>query len=205
MLTTWAEEDVMDLGELHRRTVEGWEARVAGVAPGDFGRATPCRDWDVRALISHVVGEDLWTTPIAQGRTIEEVGDRFDGDLLGDDAYTAARDAAHGAITAIAEHLPSHGMVHLSFGEVPIDEYVWQVATDHLVHTWDLASATGQDRAMDPDVVAAVSTWFADREEMYRGAGVIGPRQEAGSDDPHARLLAGFGRDPAWHDGSPGE
>lgn len=194
----------MELAELHRRTVEGWEARVAGVGPDDWGRATPCSEWDVRALVSHVVGEDLWTTPIAEGRTMEEVGDRFDGDLLGDDPHGAADRAARAAVRSVAEHLPAHGTVHLSFGEVPIDEYVWQVATDHLIHTWDLACATGQDRAMDPEVVDAVSQWFAEREDMYRAAGVVGPRTD-GDGDPQSHLLAGFGRDPQWSAETPGD
>ena len=194
----------MDLAELHRRTVESWEARVAGIGQDDWERATPCSEWDVRALVSHVVGEDLWTTPIAEGRTMEEVGDRFDGDVLGDDPQGAASRAAEGAVAAVAEHLPGQGTVHLSFGEVPIDEYVWQVATDHLIHSWDLACATGQDRTLDAEVVDAVSAWFAEREDMYRAAGVVGPRTDADGDG-QSHLLAGFGRDPGWSHGASGD
>lgn len=194
----------MDLGELHRRTVEAWQERVSAVARDDWSRATPCAEWEVRDLVNHVVGEDLWTTPIAQGRTLEEVGDRFDGDLLGDDPQAAADDAAQRAVAAVAQHLPAHGMVHLSFGQVPIEEYVWQVATDHLVHSWDLAAATGQDRTLDPEAVDAVATWFAEREDMYREAGAIGPRLDADG-DPQSQLLAGFGRDPRWRADTAGE
>lgn len=187
----------MDLGELHRRTVEGWASRVTAVADDDWGRRTPCSDWDVRALVNHVVGEDRWTRPIAEGRTIGEVGDRFDGDLLGDDPRAAAASAADEAVAAVERHLPEHGVVHLSFGDVPIDEYVWQVSTDHLIHTWDLAAATGQDRTLDPALVEAVAEWYAEREQMYRDAGAVGPRQQGG-DGPQSDLLAAFGRDASW-------
>ena len=186
----------MDLGEIHRRTVEHWRALVDAVADG-WDRRTPCEEWDVRALVNHVVGEDRWTRPIGEGSTIEEVGDRFDGDLLGDEPVRAAADAAEDAVKAVQASLPSGGIVHLSFGDVPMEEYVWQVATDHLVHGWDLAAATGQDRALDPEVVDAVTVWFAEREQMYRDAGAIGPRV-ATADDPQSRLLGAFGRDPAW-------
>ena len=56
-----------------------------GVGEDQWGAPTPCADWDVRELVNHVAGEDLWTAPLLEGSTIEEVGDRFDGDLLGDD------------------------------------------------------------------------------------------------------------------------
>ena len=88
--------------------------------------------------------------------------------------------------------------VHLSFGDVPGAEYALQLAADHLVHAWDLARATGGDERLDADVVAAIRPWFADREELYRGAGVIGPRAAvAQSGGSQAELLAMFGRDAA--------
>ncbi len=187
----------MELGELHRRALGDWQARVDRVGPDHWGGRTPCADWDVRTLVNHVVGEELWTLPIAEGRTIAEVGDRFDGDVLGDDPVSTGRQAAKGAADAVDARLPTGAVVHLSFGDVPIEEYVWQLTADHLVHGWDLAAATGQDRTLDPEVVDAVAGWFADREELYRAAGAVGPRPEAPA-DPQAQLLAAFGRDPAW-------
>ena len=71
----------MDLDELHRQAVSQWCARVEAVGEADWSRPTPCADWYVRALVNHVVGEDLWTRPIVEGRRIEEVGDRYDGDV----------------------------------------------------------------------------------------------------------------------------
>lgn len=189
----------MELDELHRRTVENWVALVDGIGDEQWHGPTPCSEWDVRHLVNHVVGEDLWTPPIAEGRTMDEVGDRFDGDVLGDDPRGVASSAADSAVSAVAGHLPGHDHVHLSFGDVPIDEYVWQISADHLIHAWDLASATGQDRSMDPEAVEAVAGWFTDREELMRQYGVIGPRQDADADDPQAQLLARFGRDPRWH------
>jgi hypothetical protein len=58
--------------------------------------------------------------------------------------------------------------------------------------------AIGVDRLLDPGAVHASAAWFADREESYRVAGVIGPRLVA--EDPAAseqdRLIVAFGRDP---------
>ncbi len=132
-----------------------------------------------------------------RGATIEEVGDRLDGDLLGDDPRAAALDAADRATLAVGEELPSGGKVHLSYGDEDMAEYVAQLTADHLIHGWDLAVATGGDTTLDDDLVEAVGAWFAGREEMYRAAGVIAARAEADG-DAQSELLARFGRDPRW-------
>ena len=132
-----------------------------------------------------------------QGSTLEEVGDRFDGDLLGDDPIRSSLAAARDAIRTVADVLPTGGTVHLSYGEEKMDEYVHQLAADHLVHGWDLAVATGGDARLDPALVHEVATWFADREELYRAGGVVGARA-APTGEPQGDLLAAFGRDPHW-------
>ena len=187
----------MDLNTLYHRTVESWADRVNAVPADRWEGPTPCREWSVRDLVNHVTGEDLWTLPLVQGSTIEEVGARLDGDLLGDDPIGESLAAARDAIRAVADALPSGGTVHLSYGEEKLDEYVHQLAADHLVHGWDLAVATGGDSRLDPALVHEVAAWFADREELYRAGGVIGAAA-AGTGDPQGDLLAGFGRDPHW-------
>ena len=102
------------------------------------------------------------------------------------------------ASVAVAEALPAGKPVHLSYGDEDIEEYVAQLAADHLIHGWDLAAATGGDTALDDDVVEAVAAWFSEREEMYRQGGVIGPRVDEAPDDAQSQLLARFGRDPGW-------
>jgi uncharacterized protein (TIGR03086 family) len=187
----------MDLSTLHRRTVETWTERVNTVADDQWQAATPCTEWTVRDLVNHVVGEDRWTVPLMQGRTIEEVGHDLDGDLLGGDPLKSASEAANEAVSVVDRELPSHGSVHLSYGDERMDEYVLQLCADHLVHAWDLAAATGGDTTLDPDLVAEVAAWFADREELYRAGGAVGPHVDA-PDDPQAQLLAGFGRRASW-------
>jgi len=187
----------MDAAELHRRTTESWMRRVGAVGAGQWGNPTPCTEWDVRALVNHVVGEDRWTVPLMAGSTIADVGAQFDGDLLGDDGVDAAHTAAVEAVRSVAAQLPSVGEVQLSYGAESPQEYVRQLSADHLIHGWDLAVATGGDPGLDPELVAEVASWFAEREEGYRGAGIIAERA-ASDGDPQSDLLAAFGRDPAW-------
>ncbi len=190
----------MDVVELHRRASEGFLRQVAAIRPDQWGDPTPCEDWDVRMLVNHVVGEERWTVPLMAGRTIEEIGDSFDGDLLGDDPADAAAHAARAAQNAITEPVLRGATVHLSYGEEQAAEYVYQLASDHLIHGWDLAAAIGASRHLDPSVVDGVASWFKDREDLYRGGGAIGARR-SGFSDPAETLLGAFGRDPAWTPG----
>lgn len=190
----------MDVVELHRRASEEFVRQVAAVRPDQWDAPTPCADWDVRTLVNHVVGEERWTVPLMAGRTIEDVGGSLDGDLLGDDPADAAAHAARAAQNAVTEPVLRGATVQLSYGEESAAEYVYQLATDHLVHGWDLAVAIGGDAQLDPEAVAEVASWFKDREELYRGGGAIGPRLEGFSSATES-LLGAFGRDPSWTPG----
>ena len=188
----------MDAAELHRRTVETWAARMRAVAADQWDGPTPCTDWNVRELVNHVVGEDAWTMPLMRGGTIAEVGGSLDGDLLGDDPLGTGQRLADEAVAVVAERLPAGEKVHLSYGDEDPAEYVRQLSADHLIHAWDLAAATGQDRALDAELVAEVAGWFADREEIYRGAGMVATHVDTTSDDAQTQLLAAGGRDAGW-------
>jgi uncharacterized protein (TIGR03086 family) len=184
----------MDVVELHNRTVGDFARLVNEVGPDQWTAPTPCADWNVRELVNHVVGEELWVVPLMEGKTVADVGDSLDGDLLGDDPVTAAFAAARAAQEAAGAPIDK---VHLSYGDEDPPEYLRQLAADHLVHGWDLAAAIGAEPRLDPEVVDEIATWFAGREDMYRAGGAIADRVE-GFSDPADALLGAFGRDPHW-------
>lgn len=184
----------MDTREIYARCSAGFTECVHAV--GDrWSNPTPLPGWDVRELVNHLANEERWTPPLFTGSTIDDVGDRFDGDLLGDDPVATIDEAAAAALAAVRAEGAVEGVVHLSFGDHPGAEYAMQLAADHLVHTWDLARALGTDDALDPDAVTAVLGWFNGTESLYREMGVIGPRVDvpAGA-GPQAELLGRFGR-----------
>jgi uncharacterized protein (TIGR03086 family) len=187
----------MALVDLYRRSVDGFVDRVRKVRPDQWTEPTPCAEWDVRTLVNHIVYEDRWSVPLFNGATIAEVGDRFEGDLLGDDPIASAEDAAEETKAAVAADGVTDRTVHLSFGDTPATEYLHQLFADHLVHGWDLAVGIGADRTLDPEAVRACIEWFADQEDIYRTSGAIGPRVQVPADaSEQDRLLAAFGRDP---------
>ena len=187
-----------DVAALHARAEEAWLDVVRAVDDGQLAAPTPCTEWDVRALLNHVVGEDRWTAPLMAGQTIEQVGDRFDGDLLGHDFRTAAEQAAKEAVASLSEPGAGGRTVHLSFGDTPAEEEAWQLTADHLLPGWDLAAATGQDRALDDELVRAVAQWYAEREIFYRQGGAVADRPDAGAATAQDQLLVAVGRDPDW-------
>ena len=80
--------------------------------------STPCEQWDVRTLVNHLVNETSWVPPLMHGSTIAEVGERFDGDLLGSDPVRSWSDASAAASAAVAEDGALERTVHLSYGDV---------------------------------------------------------------------------------------
>ena len=184
-----------DIVELHRRAVEWFGSNVAKVGDGQWGSPTPCDEWDVRALVNHLVSENLWTAPLMEGKTIAEVGDVYDGDVLGDDPKAAWTAASASALASTEPEGAMERIVHLSFGDFPASEYAYQLFADHLIHGWDLARGIGADETMDPELVDACATWFAAMEAAYRQGGAIAERPEVPEGaDAQSKLLAAFGR-----------
>lgn len=184
-----------DVRKLHQRAIESFGARVHAIRDDQWGSRTPCEEWDVRTLVNHLVYENRWMPPLLAGGTIAEVGDRFEGDLLGDDGKAAWDDSAADAVAAVQGDGAMERTVHLSMGDFPGSEYTMQVFADLVIHGWDLARAIGADERIDPGLVDACATWFAPMEEAYRSGGAIGPRVETPPEaDPQTRLLAVFGR-----------
>jgi uncharacterized protein (TIGR03086 family) len=187
-----------DLVELHGRCGRGFAELVAGVGPGQWHDGTPCAQWDVRTLVHHLLYEQRWVPPLLEGLTIEQVGDRFEGELLGSDAaawpglLASAIERAH---VAVAQPGALDRIVHLSFGDTSGQEYVLQLTADLAIHGWDLARATGQGETLDPDVVALLLPWAEASADFLAASGMFGTRIAAGPGAPDdIRLLGLLGR-----------
>jgi len=185
----------MDIPAMFGRAVAEFDARVRQIDGHQWQAGTPDEDWCVRDLVNHLVAEDLWAPPLLAGSTITEVGDRFEGDVLGSEPMAAWTAASAEAVRAVQADGAMDRIVHLSFGDFPGGEYTLQLFADHLIHAWDLARAIGADERLDEELVTSCAAWFEAMEESYRSAGVIAARPPVPSDsDPQTLLLARFGR-----------
>jgi uncharacterized protein (TIGR03086 family) len=176
---------------------ERFVAMVRTVGPDAWTNDTPCSEWDVRALVNHVVAELLWAPPLVAGQTIEQVGDQFDGDVLGDDPAGKTDSAVAAGQQSFAESGALERTVHLSFGDFSGDNYCWQLISDLVVHTWDLARGIGADDAMDPVLAEQVHDFVAPMLAQMAGSPYFGAPVPVG-DDASAQevLLAASGRKP---------
>src|SRR5689334_1629597 len=125
--------------ELHRRAGDEFDRRGRAVGDDQWETTTPCTDWSVRDLVDHLGNADLWTPELFAGKTLEEVGSRLDGDLLGQDPRGAWQSASRDALAAVQSDGALQRQVHVSWGEISGEEYASQLFTDHLIHAWDLA------------------------------------------------------------------
>jgi uncharacterized protein (TIGR03086 family) len=185
---------VRDVRDLHARTLAEFGERVHRVGDDAWDDDTACTEWTVRDLVNHLVSEQRWAVSLLGGATLAEVGDRFDGDLLGDDPVgawdTASREARQAAAAVDLDRV-----VHLSYGAVPASSYLFEMAADALVHAWDLARGIGADERLDPELVAVVYDAMAPRAGELAASGLFAPPVPVADDaDTQTRLLALTGR-----------
>lgn len=180
---------------MHAAALAATRALVAGVGVDQWSLPTPCEDWDVRALVNHLVTGNEWAAELAAGSTIDEVGDRLDGDVLGQDPL-AAYDASAGRAAAVFRAPGALAApCAVSYGPVPGEVYAGHRFLDTLLHGWDLAQATGQSTVLDPALVDAALAVLLPQADLLAGSGAFGNPTDPGEDaEPQVRLLALTGR-----------
>lgn len=186
----------LDLPDLHARALEHTRGYVEGVAPEQLGNPTPCEGWDVTELLNHLVSGNFWVGPLVAGKTIEEVGAVYDGDVIGDEPAKAFAESAGIAASAFKGEGAMEKPVAVSYGPVPGSIYCGHRFIDVLIHGWDLAKATGQDATLPIDLVLACTEVVKPQAELLAGSGAFGTTQTVGDDaGPQTALLAMLGRE----------
>ncbi len=184
-----------DIAELHAQALDATGHIVRGIPADRWHSATPCAGWDARALVNHLVSGNLWAAELAAGGTIEGVGSRLDGDLLGDDPAAAYAQSAAAAAAVFRRPGALDAPCAVSYGPIPGAVYAGHRFLDVLVHGWDLAMASGQDYALDPQLIQACRQIIEPQLEAFRRAGALGPEVTVPADaSAQTRFLALLGR-----------
>jgi uncharacterized protein (TIGR03086 family) len=184
-------------GELYVQAMAAARTYIDGVRADQWHLPTPCSEWDVKQIANHIIGENLWAGELYQGKTIEQVGSRLDGDLAGDDPAAAYRSSVTVASKIVTAPGAMEATCHLSFGDHTGSDYGAQLFMDALIHGWDIATATGQDTRLDPVLVAACLPIAEQLTSQFRSAGVFGEDLSTSAEaDPQTKLLALVGRRP---------
>jgi uncharacterized protein (TIGR03086 family) len=175
-----------ELARTYDRRAEAFEALIVGTPLASWTSPSPCEGWLARDVVSHVVdfsakvlGEKGFESP-------PRFAD-FDSPLA---AFRATRDFVVRVLDGPATPPKVASFLH------------WSLSFDLPQHGWDLAVATGQDPAIDPDEVDLLwgslngdpGNW-----EWQRANGWYGPPVAVPEDAPmQDRVLGLLGRDPHW-------
>lgn len=179
----------------HARACDNTQRYVDAIKDDQWHDPTPCGDWDVREVLHHIVYGNLWVAPLVEGETIEQVGDRVEGDILGDDPVGAARASAVAAADAFRAPGAMDRPVAVSYGPISGARYASHRFLDVLIHGWDLAKGTGQDTALEDDLVAACWQIVEAERDMFAASGMFDDAVVVPDDAPlQTRLLAALGR-----------
>jgi uncharacterized protein (TIGR03086 family) len=187
----------MNLLDTHGEALREFD-RVVHLITGDqWAAPTPCSEWIVRDLVNHLVSEQLWVAHLLAGATLAEVGDRYDGDVLGDEPVGAWERAAAEAREAWTAPGVLERRVQLSFGETDGADYCWQMTFDRAVHAWDLATAIGAPQPIRPDVAEELLRTMRPQVEQWQGIGLFEAPVAVAEDAPAPdQLVALSGRQP---------
>ncbi|MDJ0381745.1 TIGR03086 family metal-binding protein [Streptomyces sp. G-G2] len=180
----------------HEQALRLFGEYVRAVTDGQWDGPTPCTEWTVRELVGHVVGEQLWIPPlVTEGRTVEDVGDAFSGDLLGEDPAAAWDRAAAAAHAAFAAPGALDRTVHLSYGPSKGAAYCAELTADCVVHAWDLARGIGaDDRLPDGLVEFSIKEVMPYADTLASSGAYAAPVEVPPGADAQTRLLALVGR-----------
>jgi uncharacterized protein (TIGR03086 family) len=181
------------IAERYRKVAGQFTQKVRAVPADAWDNPAPCEGWAARDVVGHLVEWvpgffSRWDVDFSPAAAADEdpvlAWTRVDAGIQAalDDPQMAAREADS------------------QMGRRSLEQMVDMIViNDVLIHTWDLARATGQDETLDPGEVARMTgSGFLDMpDEVLRAGGQFGPRVEVPADaDAQTKLLAFSGRRP---------
>jgi uncharacterized protein (TIGR03086 family) len=179
------------INERFRLLARDLSARVDGVPADRWDDPAPCAGWVARDVIDHLVGWVPGPFLGGIGVPVPEIPS----------VATDPAGAWHAVAAAMQAALddPALATTPLAFGPgtFPFEQAVAQfVLADILIHTWDLARATGQDETLDADEVRGFLVAMEPMDAAIRGEH-FGPRVPVADDaDDQTKLIAFTGRTP---------
>ncbi|MEV6275297.1 TIGR03086 family metal-binding protein [Nocardia sp. NPDC051832] len=193
-----------DLLTLHTRVIQASIDIVDEVAPADLPKPTPCADWTLHGLLTHMIAQHYGFAAAVQGSAAAEP---WKSRPLGPDPAESYRAAAEHARAAFAEP----GALER---QCPLVEFGPEVRVagaqalgfhfvDYVVHSWDVAQTLGLTVYFDDEVLAAAHQVAAavpgGELRLAPGAafGPVVPWPEAVTLDS---IVAMLGRSPSWPD-----
>lgn len=143
---------ITDPRPLLDRAIATGEAVVSGVRPDQLTAATPCSEMDVRTMLGHLVGVLDRISALGHGDDPFAVTEAIASD---DDWSGAWTSAAERAVDAWRDDTTLERPISLPWFQGQGADVLTTYLSELTVHTWDLATATGQQPRWDDAVVTA--------------------------------------------------
>ena len=187
----------MDVLELIEAQLEKNDRLIAGVADEKLSAPTPCAQFDVRALMNHMVVANHFFVSVASGQPMEGAGDEVP-EVLGDDPAIAHGQSAVELMKTLREPGVQERTFNFGFAQMPAAMGLGLMLTETTVHGWDLAKAAGGDTSIDADVATMLLQGSQGIDAMRSPEGnPFGPAVEVPETaSPGDRLVAFLGRTP---------
>lgn len=126
---------------------------------------SPCTGWTARNVVTHVVDTPWRALSSVQGPDLQAAGPEDDLLLM----WGRATGAMRGALD---DPIRSSTTVGGMFGEQPFESLAGRrLCSDTLIHTWDLARATGQDESLDEDAATKALEFLTPLDGAIRRPG----------------------------------
>ena len=181
-----------EVSERYRKLAAQFTQRAKAVPDGAWDNPSPCEGWVARDVVGHLVE---WLPAFFVGTWGIEfrLGPSVDDDPVG------AWEAVDAAIQAALDDPEIAGSERdTPMGRSTFEQTIAMICiADVLVHTWDLARATGLDETLDADEVHRFAQTMEPADEAMRQSGHYGPRVEMPDDaDELTKVIAFTGRHP---------
>ena len=180
----------MDGATALERSYRHLNATVESVPSEALSTPSACAEWDLRALLNHVLGAGWMFTRANQGEDgVPEDG----GDLVGTDHVTACAELAEANVASWRTPDALEGERAFPFGTFPAPVALMINVGEVAVHAWDLAKATGQPADIDPEVAALLLDFYSGMPlEQFRAHGAFGPEVPVDANAPVADRMLGL-------------
>jgi uncharacterized protein (TIGR03086 family) len=140
--------EFIDPRPVYTRATDQAAALIKTVRPDQLDGPTPCTEFDVRALLSHVVGGTRRIAVVGEGGDGLAVRPFADG--VQDDSWAAAYDEVRvRVLKAWESDERMRTTVRVPWGEAPGHVALSGYAMEIITHTWDLSEALGHPLALD--------------------------------------------------------
>ena len=170
-------------------------SRVVLVAPEQWSRPTPCPDWDVQALVAHVIGQCRAVPYLLAGGSPTDARDSLAADASGADLLASWEAAAASARQAFAVDGALDHTVEVISGPQSARDYIWSLTVDLTVHAWDLARGIESDERLEPELVRRIhAEMVKDVDALMSGGRFDPPVPVPAHADLQARMLGLVGR-----------